>query len=171
MSKQIAFEICIEMLEQRGYDVVLKDKEDLSIQAIKPDGDKMMVIFNSLPKFDSKSMKEVISIMSECGVNHSLVIYEDDITAATKNSLSQTNEMRVELFSEEDLQYNITKHRLQPKFERLSNEKGEEIKKEYGSKFGTLRIDKPISQFYDYEKGDVIKITRSGGYVTYRIVR
>jgi DNA-directed RNA polymerase subunit H (RpoH/RPB5) len=171
MSKQIAFEICIQMLEQRGYSIVHKDKEELNIQALKPNDDKMIVIFNSLPKFDSKSMKEVISIMSEYDVNHSLVIYEDDITAATKNSLSQTNEMRVELFSEEDLQYNITKHRLQPQFERLSVEKGEEFKKEYGSKFGTLRADKPISRFYDYEKGDVIKITREGGYITYRIVR
>jgi len=33
-----------------------------------------------------------------------------------------------------------------------------------------LRTD-PISRFYGYERGDIIKVTRTGGIVTYRIVR
>ena len=79
--------------------------------------------------------------------------------------------MRVELFALEDLQYNITKHRLQPKFECLSDKDADDFKKKYGVKFGTLRLDRPIACFYDYKRGDVIRIIRSDGYISYRIVR
>ena len=46
--------------------------------------------------------------------------------------------------------------------------------KKYGIKHGILRHDKPISRFYNYSKGDVIRIHRkenNSDYITYRIVR
>ena len=109
--------------------------------------------------------------MNELEVIHSLVIYRDSITPATKSTLSQTTDIIIELFAEEDLQYNITKHYLQPKFERLSDEEADEFKKKYGVKFGTLRLDRPISCFYNYQKGDIIRIIRKDGYISYRIVK
>ncbi len=170
MSQEQAFDVIIEMLIQREYDILDIDKFNMTISAIKPDGKQMSVFFNSSPKFDTKSMKDIISIMNENKIKHSLVIYTDNVTAATKSALSQSGEMRIELFAEEDLQYNITKHRLQPTFEKLSQKESETFKKEFGSKIGVLRCDKPISRFYDYEKGDVIRIIRDK-YVTYRIVK
>ena len=56
------------------------------------------------------------------------------------------------MFAEEDLQYNITKHRLQPTFERIEDKEAEEFKQKYGMKFGTLRLDRPIARFYDYKR-------------------
>jgi hypothetical protein len=56
------------------------------------------------PKFDTKSMKEIIGFMTEMEILHALVIYKDSITAATKNVLTQLDEMRIELFAEKDLQ-------------------------------------------------------------------
>ena len=46
-----------------------------------------------------------------------------------------------------------------------------DFKKNFGIKFGILRLDRPISRFYDYQKGDVIRITRNDGYINYRIVK
>jgi DNA-directed RNA polymerase subunit H (RpoH/RPB5) len=34
-----------------------------------------------------------------------------------------------------------------------------------------MRKDDPIVKFYDYQKGDLIKIIRKNGYITYRIVK
>jgi DNA-directed RNA polymerase I, II, and III subunit RPABC1 len=116
-------------------------------------------------------MKEAFSHMNEIGINHSIVIYQDGITAATKNTLSHALDRKIELFHEEDLQINITKHSLQPKFIKLDNTEAENFKRDYGVKFGTLRHDKPIARFYDYNKGDVIKILRKDGSIYYRIVR
>lgn len=171
MSQIRAYNICIEMLCQRNYQIIDQDLEQLRIIAQKPDNTHMCVIFNVASKFDSKSLKEVISIMKELEIYHSIVIYRESITPATKNTLSQSLDMNIELFSEEDLQYNITKHRLQPQFERLSDIEAEEFKKKYGMKFGILRIDKPIARFYGYQRGDVIRIIRPCGFITYRIVK
>jgi DNA-directed RNA polymerase subunit H (RpoH/RPB5) len=158
------------MLTQRGYEILEDDEENIRITALKPDGQQMIVIFNSTPKFDTKSMKEVISIMNSMQVTHSLVIYSDSITT-TKNTIDRMEDMCIELFAMEDLQYNITKHRLQPQFERLSQQEAEEFKKLYGAKFPIMRVDKPISKFYNYQKGDIIRITRQNGYIIYRIVK
>jgi DNA-directed RNA polymerase I, II, and III subunit RPABC1 len=171
MSQSAAFRTCIEMLEQRGYEIVDSDPEELTISALKLNGEQVSVYFNNAPKFDTKSMKEVISMMEEEGIDHSIVIYKDNITAATAAVLEQTVDLKIELFAEEDLQINITKHRLQPTFCKLSADDATLFKKEYGIKFPTLRHNQPISKFYNYEKGDVIKIQRQNNTIIYRIVR
>lgn len=171
MSQTRAYDTCMEMLLQRDYQIIDQDSELLRIIAQKPDNTQICVIFNTASKFDSKSLKEIISTMKELEINHSIVIYRDSITPATKNTLSQSLDINIELFAEEDLQYNITKHRLQPQFQRLSDTDAEEFKKNYGTKFGTLRIEKPIARFYGYKRGDVIRIIRPCGFITYRIVK
>ena len=169
--KNNAFNTCLEILNQRNCNIVNDDINKLRIIAIKPNGNKIGVIFNNSSKFDTKSVKDTMIIMSEMKIKHSIVVYEDSITSAVKNSLNQLTDIKIELFSEEDLQYNITKHRLQPLFEKVPLKESEIFKKKYGTKFGTLKYDKPISRFYDYEKGDLIRITRKNNYITYRIVR
>jgi DNA-directed RNA polymerase subunit H (RpoH/RPB5) len=167
MSKERASETCFEMLYQRGYTII----DSKNITALKPDGSRIIVFFNESPSFDTKSMKEIFSVMTENGIKHSIVIYKDKVTPATKSTLEQSEDMKIELFAEEDLQFNITKHRLQPKFEKLKDSEAHEFKKIFGIKFGILRLDRPIARFYDYQKGDVIRITRNDGYINYRIVK
>lgn len=167
MSKERARSTIFEMLQQRKYNII--DTENIT--AIKPDGSKVIVFFNESPSFDTKSMKEVLSVMNESCVVHSIVVYKDKVTPATKSTLEQCDDMKIELFAEEDLQINITKHRLQPIFEKLKDEEALEFKKTFGLKFGVLRVDRPIARFYDYSKGDVIRIIRSDGYINYRIVK
>jgi DNA-directed RNA polymerase I, II, and III subunit RPABC1 len=167
MSKERARITIFEMLEQRKYNII--DTEN--IMALKPDGSQIIVFFNESPSFDTKSMKEVLSVMNESCVVHSIVVYKDKVTPATKSTLEQCDDMKIELFAEEDLQINITKHRLQPVFEKLKDEEAVEFKKTFGLKFGVLRADRAIARFYDYSKGDVIRIIRSDGYINYRIVK
>lgn len=169
MTTERAHQVCLEMLQQRGYSII--EDEDNHIIALKPDGEKMVVFFHEAPKFDTKSMKETISLMNKMEINHALVVYKNDVTTATRSILLQSEQRKFELFAEEDLQYNITKHRLQPTFERLEEKEANEFKKKFGIKFGTLRLDRPISRFYAYNRGDVIRITRPNGYINYRIVK
>ena len=171
MSEKRAFQVCIEMLEQRRYKIVEMDEVCLRAVAVKPCGEKMIVLFNSTPKFDTKSLKDIISSVNVLHIVHVLIIYTEMITPPTKNILSQLTDIRFELFCITDLQYNITKHCLQPKFEELSISESEQFIKKYGSKFGVLRLDRPIARFYDYKKNSIIRIIRPSGYVTYRIVK
>jgi len=167
--KGLTHKFCLEMLHQREYKI--EEDKDNYITALKPNGLKMSVLFHEGSKFDVKAMKETISTMNEMKVTHALIIYKNDVTPATRTTLLRSLEFEIELFAEKDLQYNITKHRLQPKFERLDTKESSEFTKKYGTMFPTLRLERPISRFYNYKRGDVIRIIRKDGYITYRIVR
>jgi DNA-directed RNA polymerase I, II, and III subunit RPABC1 len=167
-----AHEVCLEMLEQRDYSII-EDEPDRII-ALKPDNKQMIVFFSESPKFNVKNIQVYISVMNELEIFHSIIIYKDGVTSFTKKTIDQSLEMYFELFSVEDLQYNITKHVLQPKFERLPEKEAANFKKQFGLKFGIMKSDDPIALFYDYKKGDVIRITRNSSktpYITYRIVK
>jgi hypothetical protein len=75
--EQKAFDICLEMLDQRGCSVEEEDRENLRITATKPDGDQLCVLFNSTPKFDTKSMKEVITFMNEANMRHAIIVHKE----------------------------------------------------------------------------------------------
>lgn len=165
-----AYETTLIMLKRRNYEII--ETEDDKIIAQKPDGNQMAVFFLNTPKFDISCMKEIISMMGELEIVHSIVVYEDGVTATTKKTIEQSLDIKIEFFSQKDLQYDITQHRLQPKsFDKLSDVDAEAFKKKYGTKLDVMRITDPITLFFDYRRGDIIKVTRKNGYVTYRIVR
>ena len=161
--------ICLEMLSQRKYEII--DNEDDKIIALKPDGHQMIVLLSDSQKFNVKNIQVYVTLMNELEIFHAIIIYKEGVTSFTKKVIEQMMEMKFELFAEEDLQYNITKHRLQPEFEKLSDEEASQFKKKYGLSFAIMRKEDPISKFYNYQRGDIIKITRKNGYVTYRIVK
>ena len=169
-----AHQVCLEMLEQREYSII-EDEPDRII-ALKPNNKQMIVFFSDTPKFNVKNIQVYISIMNDLEIFHAIIIYQDGVTSFTKKTIDQSLEMYFELFAVEDLQYNITKHSLQPTFERLPPKDATQFKKDFGLKFGTMKSDDPISLFYDYTKGDVIRISRQSKhsktpYITYRIVK
>ena len=166
-----AHKTCLEMLRQRKYIII--EETDVQILARKPDGVLMVVFFTDVPKFNVKSIQIFIATMNQMNVFHAIIVYKDGVTAFTRKTIDQSLEMRFELFAEQDLQYNITKHKLQPKFERLTADENEQFKEKYGSKFGTMCAHDPIVRFYNYCKGDVIRIIRgdTDKFVTYRIVQ
>ncbi len=51
------------------------------------------------------------------------------------------------------------------------DEAGKKFTDKYGQKFPFIRKDDQIARFYNYQRGDVIKITRNDGFITYRIVK
>jgi DNA-directed RNA polymerase I, II, and III subunit RPABC1 len=84
-------------------------------------------------------------------------------------------DIKIELFIQEELQYNITKHRLVPEHIRLSPDEAKEFKEKFGLRHPAILLTDPISRFFAYKRGDVIKIMRKTGrgdpFVTYRIVK
>jgi DNA-directed RNA polymerase subunit H (RpoH/RPB5) len=168
-------QVCIEMFEQRGYSNLEIDEDKLT--ADKRDGKKICAFLSPIPKFNTEVAQQYINWMNELGINHTIIVYKETITSSAQKiidslpSLSLTGDMdiNIELFCEDDLQYNITKHYLQPKFEFVEDSK--EFKKVYGNKFPIILSDDPIVKFFNYKSGDVIKITRKNGHVAYRIVK
>ena len=112
--------------------------------------------------------------MKQIDVFHAIIVYKDSATPVAKKIIEESNDILIELFQEEELSYNITKHYLVPKHE-LIYEKGskgaKEFKDKYSDKFPIILKSDPISRFYGYKKGDIIKVTRKSGNIMYRIVK
>ena len=173
LSAERAYQVCEEMFIQRGYIIVEKDDE--RILAIKEDGKQICAFINKLgAKFNVERIQECISMMREMDVYHGLIVYMDTATPVAKKIVEESQKMKIELFHEKELQYNLTKHYLVPDHKLIyksKTKKCEEFKKKYTDKFPTLLKTDPVSRFYGYEKGDIIQITRKDSYVTYRIVK
>jgi DNA-directed RNA polymerase I, II, and III subunit RPABC1 len=165
---EVAKEICKEMINQRGYTIV--DENEYYITVNKNDGEPACIFFCTSSKFNVDKLKEYISAMNEMNICHSIIVYNGTITTYVQKIIDTSEMLKIELFYSDDLQFNITKHRLQPIFEKLEEKEAENFKKKW-AKFGTIKIEDPISKFYNYSKGDVIRIIRKDNTISYRIVR
>lgn len=173
MSTKKSYEICMEMFIQRNYEVVECDDE--RILAMKEDGSQICAFIPSLmTKFNVDRIQEYISMVKKMDILHCIIVYKDSATPIAKKVVDDSQEIRIELFNDDELQYNVTKHYLVPThilFHKSKTKAAEEFKKKYTDKFPILLKTDPISRFYGYQKGDIIKIIRKDGYITYRIVK
>ena len=179
MASQV-YQTCLELIQQRGYEIFLEEED--RIGAVKPEGDIFYVFLQDMAQFKISTLFEYMNMMKELDVYHIIAIYKEKATpkaVQTVELMEQTEitikgvvfpPMTIELFAEEDLKYNITKHRLQPDFEKLDDNEAVDFKKQWG-KYGTMKITDPIARFYNYKRGNVIRIKRKNGIIYYRIVR
>lgn len=169
MSIEQAKLVCVEMLEQRGYTIIDSDQ---NIIAQKPDGNQVIVFFLENGKFSVENLKSITGIMYESDIFHAIIVYRDSITAVTKNAIESMVDMKIELFPLIDLQYNLTKHYLQPKsFEKLSDKEAKIFKENYGTMIPVLKKSGPLASFFDFQKGDIVRMVKKNGLVIYRIVK
>jgi DNA-directed RNA polymerases I, II, and III subunit RPABC1 len=167
---QRSYQTCLEILNQREYNVIEKDEEKI-IGEHKIKG-KIVFFFSDSLKFNVKNIQIYMNEMDDLQIFDSVIVYKKDITSFTKKTIEKaSHEMKIVMFAEEDLQYNITKHVLQPKFIKLNQKESEELKNKFESKFSVMKKIDPIARFYGYNRGDLIKVIRKSGYVTYRIVK
>jgi len=180
------------MLIDRGYDVLTKDytdytsfinhfclkheslpdKNNLTFIANKNDTSVLVYFIQDL-SFGIKSAVKIYDIMIHKGMNHCIIIYSDSITFSAKRFIqSKTREIKIELFCENELYVNKTRHELSPKYTVIneSDLKDATLKKQIPK---ILQSDH-TSKYYGLKKGDILKITRSsetmGEYTTLRVV-
>jgi DNA-directed RNA polymerase subunit H (RpoH/RPB5) len=166
-----ALTICKEMLDQRGYKITYDD--GITIEGCNPKcpTDKIIVFASKNLKFNVKNIQNYINTMNDKKIMHAIIIYVEGVTSFTKKAIKQSNDMEFEIFAQEDLQYNITKHRLQSKFRKFNDEESEEFKKKFGTKIPILKLDDPISRFYNFKKGDIIEVERKNGNICHRMIK
>ena len=163
--------ICTEMLMQRGYDNKILINDD-TFKMKKNDQEEIIVFTDNQTKLNKGSVSKYMSIMKEHNITHSIIIYSDTVTNMTSKSVEQSLEMKIELFSADELQFNITKHRLQPnKIRHLTSSENSHFRKKYGTKLPIMKYSDPLRRFYDFSFGDIIEMTDNRDIVSYRIVK
>ena len=117
--------VCLEMINQRGYKLIenLPDR----ICAVKPDGERFYILLLEMLQFNVNSLIRCTAMMKELDTKHVLITYQDRASSQAVKAIErmgqglsikidESNEvvepMTIELFLEENLQYNITKHKI-----------------------------------------------------------
>jgi DNA-directed RNA polymerase I, II, and III subunit RPABC1 len=156
----------MEMLSQRKYSDI--KKEDEKIIAEKEDGTEIYVFTKIIEKLNVGELNNYISLIQKININHCILLYEGIPTPAVKNVINTIYDIGVliELFNVDDLQFNITKHILVPLHKKLNKEECKEFKQQYGTSIPVLLKSDPVCRFYNFQKGDIIQITRRNSFVS-----
>lgn len=162
-----ALETCIDMLLERGYKyydensgIMSDDKNNSIFIFILPTG-----------KLTIDQIKTFIMKAKQYDITHFIVIINDNITPTAKKYIHDIPDMKCELFTCSELQYNLTRHYLVPKHVKLEPRQANYIRKTTNNKLPIMLHTDPISRFYDYSTGDIIRIDRKDGSIIYRIVK
>jgi DNA-directed RNA polymerase I, II, and III subunit RPABC1 len=163
-----AHQTCKEMLEQRGFTVVQEEEDVIMAQG---DGGTSVIVFSNRDSVSIASIKDYVNFMNGCGIKHAIIVYKKTITPQAKKTIENITDMEIETFQEECLLFNITKHSLVPQHVRLTDLEAVVFKNMYSSKLPIIKTSDPVSRFYNFKSGDVIKILRRDGIPSYRIVK
>jgi len=165
----------VEMMSDRNYRMSkinhTEDEDDFLCFNIIFESEEALdnykIFFTLSNDLNIKLLEIYLQILSDENVKNCVIVYRDVITSKVKNSINLFSRP-IELFNENELKFNITKHRLVPKHILLSDQEKNMLKEI--NKFPLiLKID-PISKYYNFKRGQVIKIIRKDKYVTYRLV-
>lgn len=180
----------LEMLGDRKYQIPSEIK-DLNIQHFMAQYenneidivlDNMYIRFfeedKSFAKNDLKN--NYAEIIEENGDTiNVIIIIKDKIAAAVKTELEKNTYANLEIFTHNELIFNITKNYLVPKHILMNEEEKQEVYNKYNMKnndhFQQILVTDPVAKYYAMRVGDLCKIIRSspssGVGISYRAVR
>ena len=75
------------------------------------------------------------------------------------------------LFNENELQYNITLHKYVRPHIKIEGDEFDTINSKYGKHLPIILASDPVSRYYNFKKGDIIKIIRRNDIIAYRVVK
>ena len=163
MSFVIARSVVKEMLADRKY-MFISENMDTMIYS-KPDNNIVYIFLIDIPKLNIDVIRPFQEILDAKKIQHAVVVYGISVTSSAKNILD-TMSIQIELFSAAQLQYNITKHVLVPRH-ALVDAPGHPERNNYP----IIKKTDPISRYYGFASGQVVRIVRKNGSIYFRIVR
>jgi len=161
-----------EMLNMRGYKLK-SESEDSSHRIFSNAADhNIIVFFDTHEKINKNILSKYNQLMNDLNIKESILVYSGTITTTTSKLIDALNQSKqIQIFNIDELTFNITKHVLQPNFEKLSIDDKNEVINLLGRKIPIMRYNDAISKFYNYKKGDIIQVTNKQNVISYRIVK
>lgn len=160
-----------EMLMNRGYEEGDIEINEDNIIANNDSMGNVIGVFVSEKKLSVNTLRDIISACESSGMERLILVYNDNITASANNTLKSVTTVAVEVFCIDELMYNPSTHRLASKHEKVDEEEASVIKSKYGKDLPILLRTDKMARWYNFKSGDVIKVSRPGGHIIYRLVR
>lgn len=160
----IIHDVCIEMFQARQYSISFHDEN--TIHGLDEHKQKVFLYILSCDKLNTQIMRYYYSEFLKNNVKRGILVYHHLVTPSVKKIIESIDNIVIELFSKNELSFNITKHHLVPTHIRI--EKDPTI--DY-TKYPIIKRQDPIAKFYNFRHNDLIKIIRSDDTIYYRITR
>jgi DNA-directed RNA polymerase I, II, and III subunit RPABC1 len=142
---------------------------------------KIWVEFNADENVGLKQLRDYMGHLHGGGYRAGIMVCSKPMTGMAlrllrgASTLTEGPEGGVEVFVEQDLLVNITKHELVPKHVLLSREEKDQLLKRYRLKetqLPRIQVTDPVAKYYGLRRGQVVKIIRrsetAGRYASYR---
>ncbi|TPX40677.1 hypothetical protein SeMB42_g02141 [Synchytrium endobioticum] len=192
------YKTILEMVSDRGYQVAQAqmqqnleqfkatycpngrpDRATMSFIVKLPDergGAELLVVFHD-EKVGKEVVKQIFKRMQDSQYPKAILVYQKSLTSQANQIVQEMQQQySLELFNENDLLVNITKHVLVPRHEVMSRAEKKQLLDRYRlreTQLPRIQIHDPISKYYGLKRGDVVRIIRpsetAGKYVTYRL--
>lgn len=143
----------------------------------------LWVEFNADDNIGMKNVREFISHLGNGGYYSGIMIVTRPVSGMAMRGIRAAASLvgtggpqgGIELFLEQDLKINITKHELVPTHLLLSTEEKAQLLKRYRLKetqLPRIQVTDPVARYYGLRRGQVVKIIRksetAGRYASYR---
>ncbi|KAI8811801.1 RNA polymerase [Cladochytrium replicatum] len=143
------------------------DRADLQflVQKQSPDDpEQLLVLFAPGETLRISDMKKIYARMEDHKISRAIVVCQKAPTPQSNKVIQEmADRFTLELFQENELLVNITKHSLVPKHEVLSPEEKKVLLKKYRLKemqLPRIQPSDPISRYYGLKKQSVVRIIR-----------
>ncbi|PVI00531.1 DNA-directed RNA polymerases I [Periconia macrospinosa] len=147
----------------------------------QPEIGKIWVEFNGDENVGLKQLRDYMQHLVQGSYYNGIMITTKPMTGMALRLLRGAASIKegpmggVEVFVEQDLLVNITKHELVPTHVLLSKEEKEQLLKRYRLKetqLPRIQVTDPVAKYYGLRRGQVVKIIRhsetAGRYASYR---
>ena len=169
---------CLQSSDHAESDTEVDEKEvdekndpiRFCLRAYRPYQPDIILGFFVNEKLTIQGIKDRITVLSREGATHAIIVYRSSVTASAKKSI-ETLDYGFELFSLDELQLNITHHRLVPRHHRVTPQEQSELDKKYKGKLPQILQTDAVCRYYAFKKGEYIRITRKDGSIIYRVVK
>jgi DNA-directed RNA polymerase I, II, and III subunit RPABC1 len=165
-----------DMLRSRDFEleemlIVQICNEFINCEIFISEANRIAVLYMCFNKINIEHIRSMTLFTDENYFYKIIIVYENIITTPAKSILGLLGE-NIEIFSVDELQYNITRHSLVPRHEKLLEDEKNKIIKKYGGidKFPKLLSGDPIAKYYGYVVNDMVKIYRKNNEIVYRMV-
>jgi len=159
---------CVEMLRDRGLNIV-DVAESIDDVFNRAHNEEAVVVGSRGPDWTTRvmfqleervSVKTIRTLMEDSDYDQTIFVSLEGATSfAKKEAISTWGARHVQFFKYRDLIINITHHFLVPKHEATKDHS------EQKAYLPHMLTSDPVCQYYDFQPGEIVKITRTKGSV------
>ena len=162
----------ISMLENRNYTDITYNEEEGYIRCMNLSASYVYIFIFTNEKLNINGIKEHVTILEEDGIKNSIIVYNRDITSSAKKFVvSLADTINIELFAFKEMMFNLTQNKYYNRHEKLSTKDSGQFLTKYGKEIPGLLKNDIVVRYFNFQKGDVIRIHRNDGTISYRIVK